>query len=244
MKFATTILAALVLLANHVQAERLAKPGKIRVSLTVGGHGFDEKPFYAMFDAMPKVEYVKARLPRDAKMLKPGLEKRFDVLVRYDMVAGFSPKQEKAFVALLQAGIGLVSLHHNEAAHENTWPQYAKIIARTPNKTWSEAEEMRITVVDKTHPITHGVSDFTIRDETYGGYRVSPQAHVLLKTDHPKNGREIAWVTKYGNSRVVYRQLGHDRDAYANPQFRALLTNAIRLVAVRSRPAETKKVPQ
>lgn len=226
MKAATTIFTALLLLSSQIQAQQEAKSGKIRVLLTVGGHGFEKRPFYAMFDAMPNVEYTKAELPRDADMLKPGLEKKFDVLVRYDMVEGFSPKQEKQFITLLQAGIGLVSLHHNEAAHQK-WPEYAKIIGRTPNKTWSEGEEMRILVVNKEHPITRGIGDFQILDETYAGYQVSPHVHVLLTTNHPKNGREIAWTTKYGKSRVVYLQLGHGREAYANPQYRALLANAI-----------------
>jgi uncharacterized protein len=229
MKAVTAGLAIALLLPSLCRAEPDA-PRKVRVLLTVGGHGFDKKPFYAAFDAMPNVEYTKAELPRDAGILKPGLEKQFDVLVRYDMVERFSPEQEKAFAALLQTRIGLVSLHHNEAAHEK-WGEYAKIIARTPNKTWSEDETMRITVVDKKHPITQGVGDFTIRDETYGGYEVRRDVHLLLTTDHPKNGREIAWTTKYGKSPVVYLQLGHDRHAYANPQFRVLLANAIHWAA-------------
>src|SRR5580658_4480723 len=100
---------------------------KIRVLLTYGGHGFEEKPFFAMFDALPDVRYTKAQLPQSAGLLKPGLEKDYDVIVRYDMVAKFAPEQEKAFVALLHRGIGLVALHHNLCAHSK-WPEYTKII--------------------------------------------------------------------------------------------------------------------
>ncbi len=60
---------------------------KIRVLLTYGGHDFEEKPFFAMFDALPDVQYTKAPLPQSAGLLKPGLEKDYDVIVRYDMVA-------------------------------------------------------------------------------------------------------------------------------------------------------------
>ncbi len=86
---------------------------KIRVLLTYGGHDFEEKPFFAMFDALSDVQYTKAPLPKSAGLLKPGLEKEYDVIVRYDMVQKVSPAQEKALVELLQRGIGLVALHHN-----------------------------------------------------------------------------------------------------------------------------------
>lgn len=227
MKIAATIFTLLLVLPAQIQAQQEAKPRTIRVLLTVGGHDFEKKPFYAMFDAMKDVTYTKAELPKDFNLLRPGLEKQFDVLVRYDMVDGFSPEQEKAFVKLLQTGIGLVSLHHNEAAHQK-WPEYAKIIGRTPNKTWSEGEKMQVFVVDREHPVTRGVRDFQIEDETYGGYEVASNVHVLLKTNHPKNDPpELAWVTKYGNSRVVYLMLGHGKEAYSNPSYRTLLSNSI-----------------
>ena len=101
--------------------------GKIRVLLTYGGHGFEEDSFFAMFDSMPGVEYTKAEFPQDFGLLKPGLEKQYDVIVRYDMINGIPAEQREAFAALLQKGIGLVSLHHNLGAH-NRWAEYPKII--------------------------------------------------------------------------------------------------------------------
>ena len=92
---------------------------KTRVLLTYGGHDFQEKQFFAMFDALPDVQYTKAPLPQSAGLLKPGLEKGYDVIVRYDMVPSFTPDQEKDFVALLHRGIGLVALHHNLARIRN-----------------------------------------------------------------------------------------------------------------------------
>jgi hypothetical protein len=83
-------------------AAQQARP--LRVLLTFGGHGFQEEPFFAMFDALDNVEYTKAPLPEKADLLKPGLEKQYDVIVMYDMVAGFTPEQQQAFVALLNEG--------------------------------------------------------------------------------------------------------------------------------------------
>ena len=93
-------------------AEKAGPEGGIRILLTTGGHAFEEDAFYAMFDAMRGIEYTKAELPKDAGLLKPGLEKQFDCIVMYDMCApAISPEQRKAFVELLTTGgIGLVSL--------------------------------------------------------------------------------------------------------------------------------------
>jgi len=236
---------AAVVAAGLVPSLEAAEQGKIRVLLTTGGHGFEAEPFYGMFDAMPDVEYTKAELPKDAGLLKPGLEKQYDCIVMYDMVGAITPEEQKAFVELLQAGIGVVSLHHNLGAHRD-WDEFRKIIGgkfilsdqvidgkqykQTP---WSHGEDLKVTVVDKDHPITQGVGDFAIHDETYGPFYTAPGIHVLLKTDHPKNNPELAWTTSYGKSRVFYLMLGHDSAAYGNPNYRKLVNQGIRWATAR-----------
>ena len=222
-----------------------AETGDVRVLLTFGGHGFQKEPFFAMFDAMPGVKYTKAELPKDADLLKPGLEKDYDVVVMYDMVGKFTPKQQKAFVELLHSGIGLVSMHHNLGAHRN-WPEFRQIIGgkfcfpgdvidgkKVPKSSWSHDEDLKVTVADKEHPITRGLEDFQIHDETYGDYYTDPKVRVLLKTDHPKNDPEVAWVKQYGKSRVFYFVLGHDGKAWRNPSYLKVLTRGIRWAAGR-----------
>lgn len=243
---ALMLLSALVFsAADPILAESPQQDKKIRVLLTTGGHAFEVDPFYAMFDAMPGVEYTKAELPKDAGLLKPGLEKQFDVIVMYDMSPPITPDQQRAFAELLNRGIGLVPLHHNLGAHRD-WDEYARIIggkfvfkdstidgkqySKTP---WSHDEDLRIRIADKEHPITKGMADFEIHDETYGKFYLEPDVHVLLKTDHPKNNPDVAWTTSYGNSRVFYLMLGHDGKAYANPSFRELLHRGIRWAAGR-----------
>jgi len=236
---------SLILLVCFAVTVRAAEPaeGKIRVLLTFGGHGFQQEPFFKMFDDMPDVEYTKAPLPQSAALLEPGLKKQYDVIVMYDMVGGITPEQQKAFVALLETGIGVVSLHHNMGAHRN-WDEFRKIIGGKfvfgPTKidgqecaksTWSHGEDMKVTVVDREHPITKGLADFEIHDETYGNYYTSPDVKVLLKTDHPKNDPELAWVKDYGKSRVFYFMLGHDNHAWSNPSYSDVVHRGIRWAA-------------
>ena len=217
--------------------------GKIRVLLTYGGHAFQERQFFAMFDALAGVEYTKAPMPQSAGLFKPGLEKDYDVIVRYDMVPRITPDQEKALADLLRKGIGLVALHHNLNAQGNSG-EYVKILGgrwcqppveidgkRYGPSGWQHDNELRVTVADREHPITRGLADFTIHDEVYNHFYVAPDVHVLLTTDHPKNDSKIAWTHEFGKSRVFYLQLGHDSQTWKNPVYPEILARGIRWAA-------------
>ena len=223
-----------------------AQGEKIRVLVTVGGHGYEEAQFNAMWNALPGVTWKKIEVPKQADLLKPGLEKQYDVIAMYDMCPGISPAQQQGFVELLKKGIGVVSLHHNMGAHQK-WDEFRKIIGGkfctadsvidgVPFKPlkWKDGQTIQVTVVDREHPITKGVEDFVIHDETYGGYWVAPDVKVLLKTDHPGNQPgPIAWTTCYGNSRVAFLMLGHDHQAWQNSNYPKLLAQAIHWAAGR-----------
>jgi type 1 glutamine amidotransferase len=128
---------------------------------------------------------------------------------------------------------------------ERDWPEYADIIGLTANKTWQEGLDMHIFVVDAKHPITQGVSDFVIHDEAYNDYRITPGSHILLRTDHPKNNpAEIAWTRQYANSPAVYLMLGHDGEAYRNPNYRTLMHNAICWAAAENKKTKDAKPSQ
>ena len=248
MRWFFTVFASLALglamTAGSFAAEA-GTPAKIRVLLLYGGHAFEETKFFAMFDALSGIQYTKAAMPKAAALLKPGLEKDYDVIVRYDMGGSPTPEQKAAFVALLQRGIGLVSLHHSIAAFPD-WDEYHKILGvhyylkavDTPTEEhirskWHEGQTIHVAVADREHPITHGLSDFTIHDETYCAYDVSPAVRVLLTTDHPENERTIAWVNQYGKSRIFYFQLGHGSQAWQNPAYPEILGRAIHWAAGR-----------
>lgn len=241
----TLFLALAVILKPDVAVAQQPAEGKIRVLLTYGGHDFEEEPFFAMFDALSEIAYSKVEVHKAAGMFKPGLEKQFDVIVMYDIASGFTSEQQKAFVAPLNTGIGVVSLHHNLAASRE-WDEFRTIIGgaylfeqRTIDgkkfgpSNWEEGQNIKVTVTDKQHPITAGIEDFHIHDEVYSNYYTEPDVKLLLTTDHPKNDHSLAWVKVYGKSRVFYLQLGHDATAWHHPNYPRILANGIRWAAER-----------
>jgi type 1 glutamine amidotransferase len=224
------------------------KQQEIKILLTTGGHEFQEEPFIQLFDNLTGINYTHVKLPESAELLKPGLEQSYDVMVMYDMVDSIGKNQQKAFVELLKKGIGIVALHHNLGAHKN-WDEYSNIIGgkylfeteviagkEYKESTYAHDQDININIVDTSHPITKGMSNFQIHDETYKGYYVSSDVKVLLTTDHQKSDPEMAWIKYYENSPVCYILLGHDAKAWENPVYSKILQNAIRWAA-----SETKK---
>ena len=171
--------------------------------------------------------------------------KSTDVLVLYDMHQEISDEAKADFVNWLKEGKGLVVLHHAIASYQN-WPEYQKIIGaryylqktnvngvEKARSAYQHGVNFKIHVVDPQHPITRGMKDFEIHDETYKLFDVADDVHPLLTTDEPLSNDVIAWWKTYGTGRVVYIQSGHDHFAYENPSYQKLLRQAIRWTAKR-----------
>jgi type 1 glutamine amidotransferase len=238
--FLSLVVLAGLASATRARADEPAVNRKVRVLVTVGGHGYDDKVFAAKFGNMPDLQYAKIQMPQQAKLLKPGLEKKYDVIVMFDW-AKTSDEDNKAFGELLKQGIGLVSMHANLLSHEG-WSEWRKIVGCK----WCSKEEeidgkkygptaiggytvpIKVTAADKEHPITRGLADFTVADEAFKNIYVTPGVHMLLTTDCPTCQPQVAFTQQYGKCRVFYCMLGHGSETWNNPAFTDLLDRAIR----------------
>jgi type 1 glutamine amidotransferase len=125
-------------------------------------------------------------------------------------------------------------LHHGICSNVN-WPWwYEEVVGgrwlfETVNgkkSGYKHDEEISVKPAMK-HPITDGIGAFRIWDETYKALWISPKVKVLLTTDNPTSDGPVAWIGPYEKSRVVYIQLGHDRNANLNPNYQRLVRNAV-----------------
>jgi hypothetical protein len=82
-------------------------------------------------------------------------------------------------------------------------------------------------VAKKKHPVTKGVKDFEIFDETYKGYYVAKDVVPLLTTTEASSTPVIGWSHTYGKARVVTLQSGHATPTFQNENFRKLLKQSI-----------------
>ncbi len=226
----------------------------IMVLVVTGGHGFDHDAFLKVFEGYDDIVYKHVAQPEANKMLESGEADKYDVIVLYDLWQNISQPQKKAFVEMLKKGKGLVALHHCLASYQD-WPEFSNIVGgkyylkerveegvRYAASGYGPDQRMNVKV-NKEHPITRGVDDFLMFDETYKGFRVAPDVNVLLTTDNPANGPKVAWTKTYGKSPVAYIQFGNDHNAYTNPNYRRIVVNAIRWAARKQKPIQRAFVP-
>lgn len=216
-----------------------------KVLIITGGHGFDAEPFFALFKANQEIAFTHATQAKDSSVAYDREDLySYDAVVLYDMVQDISEEQKKRFLGLFERGIGLFVMHHAIVSYQG-WPEFERIVGGTypepqdkkgqvtPELGWEHDVTIPVQVIAKDHPVTRGVSDFTIFDEIYWGYRTTKDAVPLITTSHPKSGKPLAWARTEKKSRVVYLQLGHGPEAFGNENFRKLVGNAIRWVALK-----------
>ncbi len=75
-----------------------------------------------------------------------------------------------------------------------------------------------VYVIDKDHPITKGLEDFEIQDETYvHAYHKFACMRALIRMNVENERQCMGWVQFYGKGRVFYSGLGHGKEAWTNP---------------------------
>jgi uncharacterized protein len=227
-----------------ISVEDFAGPSteqRLRLLIVTGGHEFEEGAFFRMFNEMEGVSWTHVRFQQDAeRSLKPENSGTYDVAVFYDMNQSYEPHY-RDWLKVLEKGKPAVFLHHALGSYAD-WDLYGEILGGRANFSGKDVKwapkaafqhdvNFRVKIADPNHPITKGLRDFEILDETYNHYIVNKGVHVLLTADHPTSGKVIGWTHRYKNSPVVYLQLGHGPSAYENPNFRTLVSRSIRWVA-------------
>ena len=211
------------------------------ILIITGGHDFEQKEFFELFDSYDDVKYKWVIQPHGNELIEAMKITNYDVVVFYDMYQEITESQKEAYLNTLNNGKGMVFLHHSLVSYQD-WPEFRKIIGGKyllkefndlPKSTYKHDVDIDVKIVNKNHPITKEIRSFQIRDEVYGNYLVSDDVTPLLKTNHPESSEIIGWCHTYGKSRIAYLQSGHDHNAYDNQVFRSLVKNAISWVSAK-----------
>jgi len=260
--------------------------GKIRVLVVVKGHPYERGLFDDFLDCLgADITWTRADHPGADLLMSPAGGKLFDAYLFYDLGGAgqvipdgsgdrFYPdpsvQLKKDYEALLKQGKGMVFIHHASAAWPHVWPEYSEVVGGAcdwfapvtvrgildPHHGFYQGTEQRITVVDKTSPITQGLGDgFDVRDEAYACAWFPEKVHPLLTTSfappdplvnlNPKRqySNLAAWYKAAENSPVFYTQIGHDNNPWRNPAYQLLISNAIKWAASPEALAWAKKNP-
>ncbi len=202
----------------------------LRVLVVTGGHDHAAS-FYGVFEG-----WREARVNVDPHPVafRSDLRKYYDVVVLYDTIqtTGLSEQQRANLQAFVESGKGLVVLHHALADFQD-WEWWWKdvvggryVLKGEGASSYKHDVEL-VATPRGGHPITKGLAQMRVLDETYKNVWHRPDAQVLLTTDETTSDPDIAWISPYAKSRVVVIALGHGRETHEMPWYRTLVRHAV-----------------
>ena len=201
--------------------------------MITGHHPFDVPAFQAAFRSLPEIDAY----PQDMEDFAADVGGR---RAEYDALLFFNFHQETpgapvldALEALGESEQGIFILHHGLLAYPD-WPLWADLVGIQDRSFDVHMDhKLKIQIADPAHPVTRGMSDWEMLDETYVLAEPDADSDVLLYTDDAKSMRSIAWTRRYKQARVFCFQSGHDHQAYADPRFRRVISRGLQWAAGR-----------
>jgi type 1 glutamine amidotransferase len=232
--------SALVLLAlasGLVSAppEKQAPPAKTRVLIVTGADTWHDwkKTAPVVRATLEQDPRIEARIVEDPEFLASPLMADYDVI----LLEFYNPTPlrreadaQRNLAQLVHEGKGLVVLHFSCGAF-STWPAYSDLAGRVWDR--KNAHDPRgpfhVKIVDRQHPITRGMDDFSTDDELYVCLVGDKPMDVLATARSKVTGKEypMALAMSYGKGRVFNTPLGHDGKAIAMPGPAKLLQRGV-----------------
>ena len=211
-----------------------ASSGNIQVAVITGSHPFEVPEFTNFFKSLSGVDcYIQDLDNFGADM--SGVRTDYDVVLFYNM-HGQPPADQatrRSIERLGETGQGLFLLHHAILGFAD-WHIWSEIVGiQNRGFTYHPGEKVTVEIKDTEHPITKGLSSWTMLDETYRMADAGEGSHILLGTSHPKSLKTLAWTRQYRNSPVFCLASGHGKDTWADPNFRAVVERGIQWAAVK-----------
>ena len=207
----------------------------LSVAVVTGGHSFDVPSFHRLFRGLADVDAYVQHMD-DFASSPEAVRDAYDAVVFYIMLRDgptndglpwYAGKPRDALEHLGAAEQGIVVLHHAILAYPQ-WPVWQGLVGIADTTFgYHVGESIHVEVADTAHPVTSGLSDWDMVDETYSMADAGEGSHVLLTVDHPKSMRTIAWTRRHRAARVFCLQLGHDDRAWSAPSFREVLRRGV-----------------
>lgn len=214
----------------------------LRVAVVTGGHSFDVPGFHVLFRSFaPRLDAYVQHLD-DWCSSPAAVRGGYDVALFYTMMnptpvddglPWYAGQQLRALSELGQTGQGIVVLHHALLAYPE-WPLWGDLCGLANRSFGYHVGQTVVSrLVAPEHPITAGLADWTMVDETYTTPDAGPGNEVLITYDHPVSMKTIAWTRTFGQARVFCYQAGHDNRTWVEPSFREVLARGIAWAAGR-----------
>ena len=223
----------LSLFAFEAIAQNNATPRRLEI-LFLGDNGH-HKPIERFSEIMPALGNKGINFTYTDKLeyLNPTYLNKFDALMIYANWDAITPDAEKALLAYVASGKGLLPIHCASYCFRNS-PEFVKMVG---GQFWRHTmDTISVNITQANHPIMKGLAGIKAFDETYLHSQLQADNNVLMtreiKADQTKDRPETktepyAWTRQYGKGKVFYTAYGHDENTWQNADFQKLIENAI-----------------
>ena len=242
-----------------VQAADDSRPKPLRVLLVLGGccHDYQTQKtllkagLESRINAVVDIEYNpdKSTGTTFKRYQSADWAGGYDVVIHDECSASVTdPVYLKRILDAHRNGIPAVNLHC--AMHCYRWGDYKKPVKPGgDNAAWYEMlglqstghgakKPIDISYIDKKHPVTQGLSDWTtINEELYNNVQIFDSAHPLARGHQvqKKKGKTIeaetvvVWTNEYGpnKTRIFSTTIGHNNETVADDRYLDLVAHGL-----------------
>ncbi len=241
MNRVTSILILALVLFSIVACGPLNE-SPLPVLVVRGGHYYDTPEFEEMCLSLKGVSCDLVLTDHFEKMTVEEIDQEYSAILFLNQNKKYTTAEvhRKQYLDLAKRGVGMVFLQFTLSSQPE-WDAYHDLVGgkwflkqfeenAALHSTYFTDLTVDLKVLDPDHPVMEGLVDFTMTDAFYGNIYIDPSVHPLLGTDHPDLSKTIAWAHSYENSKIVYVMPGFTKNAYQNPSYKKLISNALKYV--------------
>ena len=187
----------------------------LKVAFVTGGHFFQVTDLQRTLKALPGMDVYIQHM--DDWCSAGGERATYDVVVFYHMLMAGPPETGEWYQGAVRGTLeelgqspqGIVVLHHAILAYPQ-WEFWSRLVG-IPDRSFGfhQSQSLRVRVTDTAHPVTRGMADWDMTDETYT--MADPQGEdgnaILLTVDHPRSMKSLAWTRRHGQAKVFCLQM-------------------------------------
>jgi len=206
---------------------------KIKVLFMRGGYHSPKHPEILTKELLKRTNDFEITFTQNLNDVKAENIKQYDLVANYTTGYKLSKEQESGLCDFVFNGGGFVGIHSASDTFKNSDRYFEMLGGRFSGHGH---EKFTVFIYDSEHPVTKGMKDFEIEDETYRHkYHRNLQMRSLTRMNKPGaiERQSMGWVSHYGKGRVFYTGNGHGEKAWKNLQFQRLVTRGMYWAAKR-----------
>ncbi len=230
--FIVYLLTAVALRANVISGN---KPAKVLIISGSNNHEWQETTPYLEALYLESGLFL-VEITEEPDTLNPTDLSKFDVIVSNwnswpENKLRWPELLEQSLLQYIRQGGGFVTFHSSTSAFYE-WPEFKKIStgAWIIDSTWhGKNSTTHITIENRSHPVTRGMSDFYLFDELWIDTEMNPNFEILGSAsnkeifDKGQANQPAIMVSRYGKGNIFHTVLGHDVKAMRNTGYQVLM---------------------